>query len=206
MKMHNTRKIYRLKNRVKILKQLKKYSKKYYTDNKDKILKYAEEYRKKHRIEIRKRSRKYYLKHKTSYKIYLNEHKPQRIKTQKRYRKNHATQINAHRNNRLKFDTDFKLRYYLSCRIRKAIKGLNKSKTTLKLLGCSIKTVRKHIESQFKSGMSWSNYGYYGWHIDHIIPCSSFDLSKPSEQKKCFHYTNLQPLWAKDNMQKGNRL
>jgi len=61
--------------------------------------------------------------------------------------------------------------------------------------------------------MSWDNYGtgYNGkgmeqWHIDHIIPCASFDLSKPSEQKKCFHYTNLQPLWAKDNLRKKDKL
>jgi len=51
--------------------------------------------------------------------------------------------------------------------------------------------------------MNWNNYGYYGWHIDHIKPCSSFDLSKDLEQRKCFHYTNLQPLLAKDNLEKG---
>ena len=54
--------------------------------------------------------------------------------------------------------------------------------------------------------MSWENYGYYGWHIDHIIPCSKFDLSKLEEQKKCFHFTNLQPLWALDNIKKSNKL
>lgn len=53
--------------------------------------------------------------------------------------------------------------------------------------------------------MSWDNYGMYGWHIDHIKPCSSFDLSNPAEQKICFHYTNLQPLWAKENLSKGKK-
>jgi len=54
--------------------------------------------------------------------------------------------------------------------------------------------------------MSWDNHGFKGWHIDHIIPCSAFDLTKVEEQKKCFHYTNLQPLWAKDNLSKGDKL
>jgi hypothetical protein len=54
--------------------------------------------------------------------------------------------------------------------------------------------------------MTWQNYGYYGWHIDHIKPCASFDLRKPSEQRKCFHYSNLQPLWAKDNLQKSDKI
>jgi len=58
---------------------------------------------------------------------------------------------------------------------------------------------------QFKPGMTWDNYGYYGWHIDHKVPCSNFDLSKPEEQYKCFHYTNLQPLWAEENLIKGGK-
>jgi len=74
----------------------------------------------------------------------------------------------------------------------------------MKLVGCSIDQLKQHIEKQFKKGMSWDNWGIYGWHIDHIKPCASFDLTKESEQKKCFHYTNLQPLWAKENLKKYN--
>lgn len=54
--------------------------------------------------------------------------------------------------------------------------------------------------------MSWANYGYYGWHVDHIIPCSVFDLSEPEQQKICFNYKNLQPLWAIENMKKSCKL
>jgi hypothetical protein len=89
-------------------------------------------------------------------------------------------------------------------RILKVLKGRNKSKSTLKLLGCTIEFLKNHLESKFTKGMSFSNYGK--WHIDHIRPCASFDLSKSSEQHKCFHYTNLQPLWAKDNREKRDKI
>jgi hypothetical protein len=72
-------------------------------------------------------------------------------------------------------------------------------------LGCSISEAKQYLESLFLEGMSWNNHGLRGWHIDHIIPCHSFDLTNPEERKKCFHYTNLQPLWALDNMKKGNK-
>lgn len=71
----------------------------------------------------------------------------------------------------------------------------------LELLGCSVEALKSHLEKLFTSGMSWTNYGK--WHIDHKRPCDSFDLSDPLQQKVCFHYTNLQPLWAFDNLSKG---
>ena len=74
---------------------------------------------------------------------------------------------------------------------------------TLELLGCSIPELKIHLEKQFKNGMNWDNYGK--WHIDHIIPLSKFDLFNIKEQKKACYYTNLQPLWAKDNLKKGNK-
>lgn len=82
------------------------------------------------------------------------------------------------------------------------LNGNRKTDATLKLIGCSKEYLIEHIEKQFQSGMSWDNYGLFGWHIDHIKPCNSFDLSIPEEQRKCFHYTYLQPLWAKDNLKK----
>ena len=86
-------------------------------------------------------------------------------------------------------------------RIDQAIKNNSKSMSTVKLLGCTIKFLKQHLQSQFTKGMSWDNYGK--WHIDHKHPCVGFDLSKPEEQIKCFNYKNLQPLWAFDNIAKG---
>ena len=94
----------------------------------------------------------------------------------------------------------FKIKRNLRSRLRHAVKGNTKSAKTLELLGCSVESLKIHLEKQFLDGMSWENYGLHGWHIDHIIPCDYFDLSEESEQRKCFHYSNLRPLWAKDNL------
>jgi hypothetical protein len=77
---------------------------------------------------------------------------------------------------------------------------------SLELIGCSALDLRKYLEQKFKSGMTWSNYGLQGWEVDHIIPCDSFDLTKIEEQKKCFHYTNLQPLWVGENRRKSCKI
>jgi len=78
-----------------------------------------------------------------------------------------------------------------------------KNISTISLLGCSIEKFRRHIELKFQNRMNWKSYGK--WHIDHIKPIAKFDLNDLEEQKKCFHYTNLQPLWAIENMKKGAR-
>jgi len=84
--------------------------------------------------------------------------------------------------------------------------GNAKSPTAEKLLGCTINEFIFYLECKFKEGMTWENRSLQGWHLDHIIPCSSFDLTKKREQKKCFHYTNYQPLWAEENLSKGKIL
>lgn len=110
--------------------------------------------------------------------------------------------------NKLKTDKAFKLLCNLRNRIKMALRLKNGKKafSTIELIGCSISDLKQHLESKFQTGMTWDNHGTYGWHIDHIIPCSSFDLTDPEQQKKCFHYTNLQPLWAKDNLYKSDKL
>ena len=72
------------------------------------------------------------------------------------------------------------------------------------VLGCSLAELKQHLEKRFYGGMTWENYGSR-WHVDHIKPCAAFDLSKPNEQRVCFHYSNLQPMLASENQSKGAR-
>jgi len=97
----------------------------------------------------------------------------------------------------------FNIMCRLRCRLWHALKaqGVRKTTSTMKLCGCSLDYLKKYLEKQFVDGMTWENRGK--WHIDHIRPCCSFDLTDPEQQKQCFHYSNLQPLWARDNMIKG---
>jgi hypothetical protein len=90
-------------------------------------------------------------------------------------------------------------------RLRYIVKQIKQSDSLIDLIGCTANELRNHIESKFSEGMNWSNYGYDGWHIDHIRPCASFDLSDPIELKKCFNFLNLQPLWADENRSKGSK-
>jgi hypothetical protein len=99
----------------------------------------------------------------------------------------------------------YRIAQNLRYRIRHTIKGSYISQTAISLIGCSIDDCKKHLESQFKRGMNWENYGKF-WEIDHILPCASFDLTKESDQKICFHYTNLQPLKRKKNRSKGCKI
>jgi hypothetical protein len=94
----------------------------------------------------------------------------------------------------------------LRSRIWYALHGNSKFLRFKEIVGCSEEFLKKHIECQFIEGMSWENYGAYGWHLDHIRPCKSFNMEDTEEQKKCFHYTNLQPLWREDNISKGCKI
>ncbi len=88
-------------------------------------------------------------------------------------------------------------------KINYSLRGKRKFARTMELTGCSAEYLKKYLETKFKKGMTWENHGRKGWHIDHIKPCASFDLSNLRQQKKCFHYKNLQPLWAEENLRKN---
>jgi len=114
----------------------------------------------------------------------------------------------ANKKKRYNNNLNYRMRVKLKNKIYDILKkfGADKKNTTIELLGCDIEFFLKYMENKFEEGMTWENYGYETWHIDHIIPVSSFDLTKEEEQRKCWHYTNLQPLWAKDNIKKGAKI
>lgn len=98
----------------------------------------------------------------------------------------------------------FKIKDNCRNRIRKVLNGWSKSASSQQLIGCSWLELRTYLESQFSEGMTWENYGKFGWHIDHIIPLSSAKTLE--EIEKLCHYTNLQPLWWRDNIVKSNKI
>lgn len=171
-----------------------------------------------HKEEKRKRDAAYRARHPEKRKAASNEyHRAYYARNRKKILARCAKFYHSHKRelrpvrrryqqNRAKTDLNFRLKRLLSIRILKALTCCKKSATTLNLLGASIQEVRQHLESKFLPGMSWKNHGFEGWHIDHIKPCASFDLTDPEQQKLCFHYSNLQPLWAKDNLEKSDKI
>lgn len=103
-----------------------------------------------------------------------------------------------------KNDENYKIACLLRGRILHALKGNAKHASTMELLGCSIEELKRYFEVRFVQGMSWQNHGE--WHLDHIVPCAAFDLTSVDGQRKCFYYTNLQPLWAHDNLVKSAKV
>ena len=151
---------------------------------------------------------------------------PERVKAASaRYRKNNPEKVKAastkyrednmdkvrvrstrYERNRRATDPSYKLVRNIRNSINTALSGNYKSGHTIELLGCSIEYLRTYLEKQFKPGMTWNNYGKYGWHIDHIIPVTYFDHSDSEQQWRAWHYTNLRPLWAKDNLKKNKKI
>jgi hypothetical protein len=172
----------------------------YYWKNREKIMARNKRHRAKNLEKVRRYHREYYrdrykndagFRQRSKQNAKRSREKPERrIKIRRYYR------------NRRKTDSTYRLSANLRGRVAKALNGINKSANTIKLLGCSIEKLRLYLQKRFERGMSWKNYGYWGWHVDHIKPCSSFNLADPKQQRKCFHYTNLQPLWRKENQTK----
>lgn len=161
---------------------------------------------------IKKASREYNDKRRMS----PEEKKIRRAENAKRFRERHKEKILQKRREynkvtglqkkkewqaRMMSNVHFRLTKNLRGRIYVALKKGIKSDTTMNLLGCSIEQFKIHIEDQFTDGMTWGNMGV--WHLDHKKPCAKFDLTKESDQRLCFHFTNIQPLWSVDNLRKG---
>jgi hypothetical protein len=149
--------------------------------------------------------------YKDSRKKWADKNKEKDLAYKKKYRDKHKAEALLYAKTKRRVNPEYKITGNLRHRIWLSLKGGQKSDSTTRLLGCSIEYLKKHLESKWLDGMSWDNYGIYRvggqatWHIDHIRPCASFDLTDPEQQKQCFHYTNLQPLWAKDNLFKHDK-
>jgi len=180
---------------------IKEYAQHYRANNQDKIKAWNEAhkegkviYNKHYKIHNREKYRELDRKWRAANKEKVRESsKKTRAKHGKRYIKCY---IERRRNS-----PQLRIANSLRGRVREALKGTRKTARTFELLGCDIQMFLEHLENLFQPGMTFSNYG--DWHIDHIKPCASFDLTDPAQQQSCFHYTNLQPLWKLDNLKKA---
>ncbi len=176
-------------------KKCQEYSEKYYEENKYKIIEYAKVRAKKwykgNKDIAAKRTKTYRLEHLESAKEYDKE-----------YREKNKAKINkyksAWKNNKRKTDSMFRLNESISSGICGSLKGNKNRRIWSKLVGYSLEDLKKHLESKFTKGMTWENYGFSGWHIDHQTPKVTFKYSSPDDEefKKCWSLSNLQPLWA----------
>lgn len=216
--------------------KVKLRSKSYYENNKERALKKQEKYRLKNKEEILTKQRQYRNENcehiNKTLKVWKNNNREKVIESSKKYRKDNVEKVKEYRrkyrlenkskidNNRkktqplinlyLKNKRDSNPIYRLTVNMRGrlksylTIKNITKKNRTFDLVGCTPDFLKEHLERQFKDNMSWDNYGLHGWHIDHIIPLSSAKTEE--EIYKLCYYTNLQPLWAEENIKKSNKL
>jgi hypothetical protein len=178
-------------------------------NNKDEIKKKNKEYREINKEHIKERKKIYSNNHKEEEKIYRENNKEHLKELKKKWdmnnKENNKEKRNIYQKNKKNTDVNYRVLCNLRSRLWQAVKKNTKSASTKTLLGCTSDELKIHLENKFTDGMNWDNYGNE-WHIDHIIPCCSFDMSSSDKQKECFHFSNLQPLWALDNMIKGGRI
>lgn len=137
--------------------------------------------------------------------IWLDKNPQYHLNYQRTWRAIHKSYNKDYQKTRYATDLNYKLGKVLRSRIKSAIKANCKTGSAVRDLGCSIDELKLYLESRFQPGMTWENWGKTGWHIDHIKPLSKFNLEDREEFLKACHYTNLQPLWAKDNYKKRDK-
>lgn len=192
--------------------EIKEYNKKYYLANKKKAKEKMKEYYKANKKEIREQQKEYYQSHeeeiKESSRNYRKENPEKRRETNRKYSQDHKEERNKYVGNKKETDPHFKLRGNVGSLINKRLKKRNSKKDgpMAEYLPYTIKELKDHLENQFTRGMTWENYGK--WHLDHILPDSSFNYTSTTDEefKKCWALENLQPLWAIDNILKGNKI
>jgi hypothetical protein len=182
----------------------RKYNKKYTENNKEKIKEYYETNKEK----IKKYQENNKQKIIKNSKIYYKNNKLKLNQKSKEYYKNNKEKINKNCVNYQKLRISIDYLYKLTCNVKTLIRmsikkqGFTKKSKTFQILGCSYEDFKQHLERQFLKGMSWDNRSE--WHLDHIIPVS---LAKDEQELiKLNHYTNFQPMWAVENIIKGNKI
>jgi len=182
---------YGYSNRCKVCRRV------YYNEYNNKIIN-LEKTRKRHR-------ENYWNNHDKELKRTAEKHKKNSEK-EKEYRKKNRIKINERIKKQYTENEIFRLRTNMKNRVKLFLNSrqITKKNTTFEIVGCNPKELKEHIEKQFKTGMSWDNHGFFGWHIDHIIPLSSAKTEE--DVYKLCHYTNLQPLWGEENLKKGTKL
>ena len=169
------------RSRDKVCDEKRKDDRKIYRDeNKDKSKQYHKEYYINNKEYINKRNKRWADSHRNEHRLYMAE--------------------------RINSDIGFRLAKNLRTRLYLAIKNNWKTGSAVSDLGCSIDELKVYLQNRFKEGMSWENYGKYGWHIDHIIPLTKFNLEDREDLLKACHYTNLQPMWMEENISKSNKI
>ena len=183
--------LHREKNLVK--------NREYYLKNKKHLDEQCLRYREKHRGNLNLLGRIRYLANRGEKIREVSEYY---VRNREIINKRRLSQITA----RFKIDPAFKMRFLLRRRLLSAIKTVRTTKKskTMEYVGCTKEKLVEHMESTFLPGMTWENHGE--WHIDHKIPMTAFDLAKESEIYKAMNYTNLQALWAVDNIRKSNKI
>jgi hypothetical protein len=173
--------------------------------NATKCREYYKQYRSLNKEKCKEAVGKWKRSNPTYWKQYQSEHREQTRAYENAWKKSNRSKVRLTEKRHLDKNPNRRLRTNLSRRIRRALNGFVKKFSTAEFTGCTLEELRSRVSSQFKPGMSWDNYGTV-WHIDHILPCASFDLSKLEDQRRCFHFSNLQPLFAIENIQKGARI
>lgn len=191
----------RKQDRINNPKKYKKINRKYYLKNKKNICKRTKEYRLKNLEYLKQKAKEWREKNKVYLKI---EKRKEYLKNKNKYLLRSKLSRQRRYNKDIQFTLTTKIRRRIHMAIRKQF--TSKAYKTRELLGCDYNYFKKYFSSLFKKGMNWNKFNKGEIHIDHIRPCSNFDLTKPEEQAKCFHYTNTQPLWAKENISKGAKL
>jgi hypothetical protein len=181
-------------NRETILPIKNQKQKEYYLNNTEKVKEYAKDYYHKNKV-LKGRPEKKVKE------VIFREKKPPKSKSEiwKSWYDRNKERLYAKRQTE-----GYKIKNNLYKHVNRYLKGKNKSQRTVKLLGSDMHSYKEYLECLFEDGMSWENYGK-GWHIDHIIPTSLFNLENAFDQARAFNFRNTRPMFAKENISKGNR-